>query len=456
MTQEVSAASGQIAMGPAFWIATAIFLLAYGLIMYEKIHKTIVAVFGAALLIVIGIITQEEAFTSLELGVDWNVIFLLVSMMVIINIMKPTGCFEYIAIKSAKMAKGKPFMIMAIFSIVTAVVSAFLDNVTTVLLIAPVTLLICQALELDVVPFLITEALASNIGGTATLIGDPPNIMIGSKAQLGFMPFVYHLTPVIIVVLVAYIISIKFIFGRKMVVKEELRQRVMAMDENAAIKDPVLLKKSLVVLAVTITGFVIHGMLHLQPATIALFGAGLLLLVSGIKDPHRVLAEAEWSSLFFFIGLFIIIGAVVKVGLIKWMSIKVLELTHGNLFGTTMIVMWFSAFASAFIDNIPYVATMNPLIIDMAKQLWPNLSGVELLHHPDLMPMWWSLALGACLGGNGTSIGASANVIVVGMAEKMGRPISFKKFMLYGMPLMIESVIICMIYVWLRYYILNV
>jgi Na+/H+ antiporter NhaD/arsenite permease-like protein len=456
MTQGVAAAANQIVMGPAFWIATVIFITAYALIIQDKIHKTIIAIFSAALLIVVGIITQEDAFHSMELGVDWNVIFLLISMMVIINIMKPTGCFEYLAIKSAKVAKGQPFMIMAIFSMVTAVVSAFLDNVTTVLLIAPVTLLICQALELDIVPFLITEAIASNIGGTATLIGDPPNIMIGSKAQLGFMPFVYNLTPVIIVVLIAYIISIKFIFGRHMVVKEELRQRVMAMDENEVLKDPVLLKKSLVVLAVTMTGFVMHGMLHLEPATIALFGAGLLLLVSGIKDPHHVLAEAEWATLFFFIGLFIIIGAVVKVGLIKWMSIKVLELTHGNLLGTSMIVLWFSAFASAFIDNIPYVATMNPLIIDMAKQMWPNLSGVELLHHPDLMPMWWSLALGACLGGNGTAIGASANVIVVGMAEKMGHPISFRKFMLYGMPLMIESVIICMIYIWLRYYVLMI
>jgi Na+/H+ antiporter NhaD/arsenite permease-like protein len=455
MTEEVKAAT-QVVMGAQFWIATAIFLLVYGLIVTEKIHKTILAIVGASTMIVLRIITQEDAFNSMELGVDWNVIFLLVSMMIIINIMKPTGVFEYIAIKSAKVAKGKPFMIMAIFSTVTAVVSAFLDNVTTVLLIAPVTMLICQALELDVVPFLITEALASNIGGTATLIGDPPNIMIASKAQLDFMAFVYHLSPVIIVVLIAYIISIKFIFGKKMNVRDELRQRIMAMNENDAIKDPVLLKKSLVVLAITITGFIMHGMLHFEPATIALFGAGLLLLVSGTKEPHHILAEAEWATLFFFMGLFIIIGGVVKVGLIKWMSIKVLEITHGNLLGTSMIVLWFSAFASAFIDNIPYVATMNPLIIDMARQLWPNFSGVQLLHHPDLMPMWWSLALGACLGGNGTAIGASANVIVVGMAEKMGKPISFKKFMLYGMPLMIESVIICMGYVWLRYYILKI
>jgi Na+/H+ antiporter NhaD/arsenite permease-like protein len=455
MTQEV-AATTQVVMGMPFWIATALFILAYGLIVSEKIHKTIVAIFGAALMIVLKIVTQEDAFHSLDLGIDWNVIFLLVSMMIIINIMKPTGVFEYIAIKSAKVAKGKPFAIMAIFSVVTAVVSAFLDNVTTVLLIAPVTLLICQALELDVVPFLITEALASNIGGTATLIGDPPNIMIASKAQLDFMAFVNHLTPVIILVLIAYVISIKFIFGKRLKVKEELRQRVMSMDENEAIKDPVLLKKSLAVLAITVTGFIFHGMLHFEPATIALFGAGLLLLVSGTKNPHHILAEAEWSTLFFFMGLFMIIGGVVKVGLIKWMSIQVLNITQGNLLGTSMIVMWFSAFASAFIDNIPYVATMNPLIIDMAKQLWPNLSGIQLLHHPDLMPIWWSLALGACLGGNGTAIGASANVIIVGMAEKFGKPISFKKFMLYGMPLMIESVIICTVYVWLRYYVLKI
>jgi len=370
--------------------------------------------------------------------------------------MRPTGVFEYIAIKSAKVAKGKPFAIMAIFSVVTAVVSAFLDNVTTVLLIAPVTLLICQALELDVVPYLITEAIASNIGGTATLIGDPPNIMIASKAQLDFMAFIYNLTPVIIVVLIAYVITIKFVFGKRLKVKEELRQRVMAMNENEAIKDPALLKKSLVVLAITITGFIFHGMLHFEPATIALFGAGLLLLVSGTKEPHHILAEAEWTTIFFFMGLFIIIGGVVNVGLIKWMSIKVLEITQGNLFGTSMIILWFSAFASAFIDNIPYVATMNPLVIDMARQLWPNVTGLNLLHHPDLMPIWWSLALGACLGGNGTAIGASANVIVVGMAEKFGKPISFKKFMLYGMPLMIESVIICHAYIWLRYYILKI
>jgi Na+/H+ antiporter NhaD/arsenite permease-like protein len=450
---DAASASVAVNLTPDFITATAVFVIAYGLIISERIHKTIIGLSGAALVIVLGILTQEEAFNSMEFGVDWNVIFLLFSMMVIINIMRPTGVFEYIAIKSAKLAKGRPFRIMAIFSIVTAVLSAFLDNVTTVLLIAPVTLLICQALEIDVVPYLITEAIASNIGGTATLIGDPPNIMIASKASLTFMDFIYNLSPIIIIILAAYVLTLWLVFGKKLSVREDLRLRVMGMDENEAIRDKRLLIKSLVVITLTMTGFVFHGALHMEPATIALAGAALLLLISGTKDPHKLFAEVEWSSLFFFIGLFIIIGAVVKVGLIKWLSVKLLMLTQGNLFGTSMAVLWFSAFASAFVDNIPYVATMNPLIIDMAKQLWPNLSGQALLNNPGLMPVWWSLALGACLGGNGTAIGASANVIVVGIAEKMGRPVTFMRFMLYGMPLMIESVIISMIYIWLRYYV---
>lgn len=437
---------------PAFITATAVFIIAYGLIISERIHKTIIGLASAALMIVLGILTQEEAFSSVEFGVDWNVIFLLFAMMVIINIMRPTGVFEYIAIKSAKLAKGRPFRIMAIFCVVTAFISAFLDNVTTVLLIAPVTLLICQALEIDVVPYLITEAIASNIGGTATLIGDPPNIMIASKADLTFMNFIYNLSPIIIIILAAYVLTLWLVFAKRLSVREELRLRVMAMNEKEAIKDRRLLIKSLAVIFMTMIGFVFHGALHMEPATIALSGAAVLLLISGTKDPHKLFAEVEWSTLFFFIGLFIIIGAVVKVGLIKWLSVKLLMLTHGSLFGTSMAVLWFSAFASAFVDNIPYVATMNPLIIDMAKQLWPDLSGTALLHNPGLMPIWWSLALGACLGGNGTAIGASANVIIVGISEKMGRPISFGRFMLYGMPLMIESVVISMVYIWLRYY----
>jgi Na+/H+ antiporter NhaD/arsenite permease-like protein len=346
MTEEF-VASTQLVMGPSFWIATAIFLIAYGIIISEKIHKTVIAVFGAGLMLVLKILQQHEAFHSEELGIDWNVIFLLISMMVIINLMRPTGVFEYIAVKSAKWGKGEPFRILVIFAIVTAVLSALLDNITTVLLIVPVTILIADALQVDALPYLISCALASNIGGTATLIGDPPNIMIASKAHLDFMAFIYHLMPVIIIVMVFYIFAIKLIWGKQLRTKEELKKRIMAMNEREAIKDPVMLKKSLFVLTVVLTGFVLHGMLHFQPATVALFGAGLLLLLSGTHEPHHILAEVEWPTIFFFMGLFIIVGGVVKVGLIKWMSIKVLEVTQGNLTATTMVVMWFSAFASA-------------------------------------------------------------------------------------------------------------
>jgi Na+/H+ antiporter NhaD/arsenite permease-like protein len=455
MTHEATSAAAGVVIGTQFWTATIIFLLAYAVIVSEKIHKTVVALLGAGLMLVLKILQQHEAFHVEELGIDWNVIFLLISMMIIINLMRPTGVFEYIAIKSAKWGRGEPFRILAIFAVVTAVLSAFLDNVTTVLLIVPVTILIADALEVDPLPYLISCTLASNIGGTATLIGDPPNIMIASKAQLDFMSFLFHLAPVVIFMMIIYIFMIKLIWGRKLRTKEELKERIMAMDENDAIKDPVMLKKSLAVLALVLTGFVFHGMLHFQPATVALFGAGLLLLLSGTHDPHHILAEVEWPTIFFFMGLFIIIGGVVKVGLIKWMSVEVLKITQGNMFATSMVVMWFSAFASAFIDNIPYVATMNPLIIDMAGQIWPGHSGTQLLHHVELMPLWWSLALGACLGGNGTAIGASANVIVVGMSEKAGKRISFGKFMLYGMPVMIMTVLIAMVYVWLRYYVLK-
>ncbi|MBA4348748.1 MAG: hypothetical protein C0415_01985 [Thermodesulfovibrio sp.] len=456
MIHESTAVLQPFVADTSFWVATAIFVIAYGVIISEKLHKTVIAVFAASLMLVLKILEQHEAFHIEELGVDWNVIFLLISMMIIINLMKPTGIFEYIAIKSAKWGKGEPFRIMVVFSIVTAVLSALLDNITTVLLIVPVTIFIADALEVDPIPYLISCALASNIGGTATLIGDPPNIMIASKAHLNFMDFIYNLTPVVVVLMIVYILVIKLIWGKKLKTKEELKKRIMQMDEREAIKDPVMLKKSLVVLAVVFAGFVFHGALNFQPATIALFGAGLLLLLSKNHDLRYILAEIEWPTIFFFIGLFIIVGGVVKVGMIKWMSVQVINLTQGNLFATSMVVMWFSAFASAIIDNIPYVATMTPLIINMAEQMWPNLSGAQLLHHPDLMPLWWSLALGACLGGNGTAIGASANVIIVGISEKAGNRITFLKFMAYGMPVMIITVIVATLYVWLRYYVLGI
>ncbi len=450
-----AAAAAPLVLGKAFWVGTVIFLGAYAVIISEKIHKTVVALAGAALMLGVKVLDQHEAFHVEEFGVDWNVIFLLISMMVIINIIRPTGLFEYIAIRSAKLGRGEPFRILVIFAVVTAVLSALLDNVTTVLLIAPVTIFVADALDVDPVPFLISGALASNIGGTATLIGDPPNIMIASKAQLTFMDFVYHLAPAVFVIMAGYLLLLRLFWKRQLRTRGDLKARIMAMRENEAIKDRPLLVKSLAVLLLVLLGFVFHGALHFAPATVALCGMALLLLLAKVKDPHHLLAEVEWGTIFFFIGLFIIVGGVVKVGLIKWMSLQVIGLTEGNLFATSMVVMWFSAFASAIVDNIPYVATMNPLVIDMARQLWPGLSGTALLQHPDLMPLWWSLALGACLGGNGSAIGASANVIVVGMSEKAGRKITFARFLTYGLPVMILTVAIATAYVWLRYYLLK-
>ncbi len=446
-----------------FWTATLIFVISYAVIVSEKVHKTKVALMGASLMLILKILDQKEAFHSEEFGIDYNVIFLLIGMMIIIGIMKKTGVFEYVAIKSAKIGKGDPFRIMIIFSVITAVSSALLDNVTTVLLLAPVTLLIADELDIDPIPFLITVALASNIGGTATLIGDPPNIMIASKAQLTFMDFIIHLTPIIIIIMVAYLYTLKLLFGKKLHAREELKKQVMEMNENELIKDPVLLKKSLAVLALTVFGFMVHGALHLEPATIALTGAALLFIISG-EDPHETFLEVEWPTIFFFIGLFIIVGGVVKVGLIEKLSQTMIDLTgptETNMFTTSMVLLWFSAIASAIVDNIPFVATMNPLTLDMANSIFHggSLSShalpIETLHNPVLMPVWWSLALGACLGGNGSPIGASANVIVVGMAERAKRPISFLKFMAYGVPIMVETLIISTIYIWVRYYVLG-
>jgi Na+/H+ antiporter NhaD/arsenite permease-like protein len=434
-----------------FYLATGIFLLAYALIVSEKVHKTVVALVGASLVLLLKILDQHEAFYSETFGVDYNVIFLLIGMMIIINIMKDTGVFQWLAIKSAKAARGEPVRLMVILSVVTAIVSAFLDNVTTVLLIAPVTLLICEALEVDPFPFLLSEILSSNIGGTATLIGDPPNIMIASKADLTFMDFILNLTPGILLVMIVYLVTLRWVFGRHLTVREDLKARVMTMNEYAAITNRGLMIKSLWVMGFTVLGFVFHHQFHLEPATVAMSGAAVLLLVSRVQ-PHKILETVEWPTLFFFIGLFIIIGGVQKVGLINLMSQWMLRLTHGHFFATSMILLWFSAFASGVVDNIPYVATMNPLVIDMAKGIWPGMSGHELLHHADLMPIWWSLALGACLGGNATLIGASANVVVAGIAEKAGHKITFGRFLRYGLPFMIESVIVSMFYIWIRYY----
>ena len=442
-----------------FWTATLIFIISYAVIISEKIHKTKVALFGAALVLITKILLQHEAFHDIELGVDWNVIFLLISMMIIINVMTKTGIFQYVAIKAAKVAKGQPFTIMTIFAIITAIGSAFLDNVTTVLLLAPVTLLIAEQLEVDPVPYLITEALASNIGGTATLIGDPPNIMIASKAGLNFMDFIFHLTPAIVIIFVFWMLCWKVVFGKHLHVTEENRNKVMAMNEREMIKNPDLLKKSLAILILTISGFVLHGIFHYEPATVALMGAATLLLISG-EEPHEILAEVEWPTIFFFIGLFIIIGGTVKVGLIELMSQKMIDLTNpqpDNMLTLSMVMVWFSAVASAIVDNIPFVATMNPLLIDMVHKVYglTEAATAEHIRHAAMMPVWWALALGACLGGNGSPIGASANVIVVGMSEKAGHKITFVRFLKYGVPVTLLTIILSMLYIYLRYYVLG-
>ncbi|MYL82437.1 hypothetical protein GTA51_04700 [Desulfovibrio aerotolerans] len=443
-----------------FWIATAIFVAAYVVIVSEKINKTKVALFGAALTLATKVLTQHDAFHDADLGVDWNVVFLLISMMIMVNIMTKTGVFQYVAVKAAKIAKGEPFAIMAIFAVVTAVASAFLDNVTTVLLLAPVTLLVAQELEIDPVPYLITEALASNIGGTATLIGDPPNIMIASKAGLDFMDFLIHLAPAIVVIMAAWMLAWKVIFGKRLTVGAAQKARILAMDERALIRDPALLKKSGLILGLTIAGFTLHGFLGFEPATIALLGASTLLLVSG-QDPQKVLEEVEWPTIFFFIGLFIIIGGTVKAGLIGVFSQKVIALTNptqDSMLVLSMVMVWFSGIASAIVDNIPFVATMNPLLAELAeKVLGPatGLSGPALYTHPTMLPVWWALALGACLGGNGTAIGASANVIVVGLSQKAGHTITFARFFKYGAPVTLGTITIAMGYIYLRYYVLR-
>nr|WP_079589877.1 ArsB/NhaD family transporter [Acetoanaerobium noterae] len=416
-------------------IPITIFLVIYGIIISEKINRTAISLFGAIVMIILGILNQEQAIEH----IDFNTIGLLVGMMIIVNILKRTGVFEYLAIRAAKKAKGDPWKILVLFAIITAFSSAFLDNVTTILLIVPVTLVITDTLDTNPIPFMFTEILIANIGGTATLIGDPPNIMIGSATGLGFVDFIVNLAPVVIVISVATLFLLKLIYKDFLKAKDENKQKIMKMDETITIKDTLLLKKSLIVLFITILGFMVHSQFHLESATIALGGAALLLVISKI-DPEEILFEVEWTTIFFFMGLFILVGSLVEVGVIDNLAKKMLELTKGNLFVTTLTILWVSAIASAFLDNIPFVATMIPLIKAMTA------SG-----QLDANPLWWALALGACLGGNGTIIGASANVIVTGIMAREGRPVSFMSFMRIGFPMMIVSIIISTIYLILFY-----
>ena len=437
-------------------LAVLIFLVCYALIMTERLHKTIVALFGAALMIGLGVVSQEEAFYSHEFGVDYNVVFLLIGMMVIVNIVRETGLFEVLAIWAAQRADAKPFRLLVLLAVLTAVLSAMLDNVTTVLLMAPVTLAITKRLELNPVTFLITEALASNIGGTATLVGDPPNIMIASKAELGYLDFLIVLGPIVVIMMVVFLTVLWLIFGRTMTVAPHLREAVLALSSREFVPDDAFLRRCLFLLAVVNVGFCVHSLVHLEPATIALLGASLFMVIGHARrkpedtEELTYLAEVEWKTIFFFIGLFILVGGLVKVGVIRYLADQLVTVTRGNLTGSTMAVLWGSAILSAVVDNIPYVAAMNPLIVDLARSLHPEVTDyVALVHQPDIIPLWWALALGACLGGNGTIIGASANVVIVDIARKSGYRITFWQFFKFGFPVMIGSVTLSAIYLWL-------
>jgi len=413
--------------------ATAVFVISYAIIISEKIHRTVVALLGGMLVIIGGVISQKQAIEV----IDFNTIGLLIGMMVIVGIARNSGLFEYLAVRAAKQSKGDPIKIMISLTIITAILSSLLDNVTTVLLIVPITFSIAKALEINPMPILFAEIMASNIGGTATLIGDPPNIMIGSATGLGFMDFAMNIGPIIPVILLVSILLLRFIFRKQLVTREELKENIMRMDPSSEIKDPVLLKKSLIVIGLVIFGFFIHQYVHLESATIALTGAALLLLITR-DDPEYALQSVEWPVIFFFAGLFILVGALEQVGVIEWIALEGLKLTGGAMLPTGMLILWMSAIASAFVDNIPFVATMIPLIQDMGR-----LGGIT-----NLDPLWWSLSLGACLGGNGTIIGASANVVVVGMAEKQGYKWTFVGFMKLAFPLMIVSILISTVYLY--------
>ncbi len=417
-------------------IGIVVFTITYIAIMSEKINRTAAAVFGAVLMLILNVQTQEKAFEHIDL----NTILLLVGMMVIVNIMKRTGIFAYSAIKVAKLAKGEPWRIIVLFSILTAVSSAVLDNVTTILLVVPVTLVIADTLKLNPIPFIIPEVLFANIGGTATLIGDPPNIMIGTEAGLGFNDFIMNLAPVVVVITVIAMLVLKLIYGKKLVCDPKLQKAILKMDENLAVKDISLLKKSVGVLLLTLIGFFVHQPLGYESATIALFGAGLLMIISKI-DAEEILHDVEWPTIFFFAGLFILVGTLEDLGVIKYLADQLLNLTNSNLLITAMLILWGSAILSAFLDNIPFVATMIPLI--------KEIGAVGTL---DVMPLWWALALGACLGGNGTIIGASANVIATGILAKHGHKVSFKEFMKIGFPMMILSIAISTVYMLVIYF----
>jgi Na+/H+ antiporter NhaD/arsenite permease-like protein len=429
------------------WVSTCVLAITYATIMSEKVNRSIVALVGAGVMILTGVLDQDEAIK----GIDWNTIGLLTGMMILVSISRRSGMFQYLAIWSAKAAKAHPAGILFILQITTAVLSAFLDNVTTVLLIVPVTLAICSTLKVPAYPYLFAEIFASNIGGTATLIGDPPNILIGSQVGLTFNDFVFHLTPVIVIVMVVQAVIIHFTWGKDLTASHDAEARVMAMNASDSILDWLLLKQSLAILGLVMIAFVVARPLHLEPATIAMLGAAMLMLLDNwthqtekaAHNIHQTFGDVEWITIFFFIGLFVVVHGVDASGLLNLLANKLVAATGGDMAHAGYAILWSSAVLSAIVDNIPFVATMIPLIKNMALAF----GGAD-----HIQPLWWCLSLGACLGGNGTLIGASANLTVAGIGDRNEVPFSFITYTLYAFPMMIVSVAICHVYVWWRYF----
>ena len=416
------------------YIAGGIFLAAYALIASERVDRTVVALLGGLLVVALGVIDQEEAFAA----IDFNVIFLLAGMMVLAGGLSRTGFFEFVAGHAIRLSRGEPFRLLVILALVTAGLSALLDNVTTVVLLTPVTLSIARAMRVSPFPYLISQIFASNIGGTATLIGDPPNILIGSAAGLDFADFLVNLAPVVVLIMAAFLVIMRLTFGGTIQDDADRLDALAAVDPGAAIRDRGLMIRALVVLALTIAGFLAHSTLGLEAATVALLGATVLMVV-GPLDPHEALAAIEWSTLFFFIGLFMLVEAVVHVGIVGGVADALADATGGRLEVASISLLWFSAIASAIVDNIPYTATAIPIVEQLVA------SGLEA------DPLWWSLALGACLGGNLTIVGASANIVVANLAARDGHAITFMQFFRYGVVVVLASLVISTVYVWLRY-----
>ena len=416
-------------------LSSVIFIVSYIIIVTDKIDRVIVALGGGTAMVLVGLLNQENAFEA----IDYNTLGLLISMMVIVMITKHSGVFEYLAIKAVKISNADPLRLLLLLSLITAVFSAFLDNVTTILLILPITLDICKELRLKPVPFIISQVFSSNIGGTATLIGDPPNIMIGSSTSLSFMDFIFNTAPVCLVILVASTLAFAFIYRKNLHTKPEYKKKVLEMNEKDAIKDKRLLIKCLVVLGLTVLGFILHSALGFESSTIAISGAVLLLLAAGIKS-EKIFKEVEWKTIFFFAGLFMLVGGIEQAGVLEYIAKGIHNIAGDNLVLLTMSILWFSAILSAFVDNIPFTATMIPLIKDIGA-----ISGIAI------GPLWWALSLGACLGGNGTIIGASANVVASGMAEDTGHKISFIAYFKICFPLMLVTVAIATVYLLLFY-----